>query len=316
MKYTHLFGPVHSRRLGISLGVDMMPLKVCTLDCAYCECGKTTQLTVERKEHVSGDEIIAELSDYLHQNPKLDYVTFGGSGEPTLNTALGKCIRFVKKEFPGYKTALLTNGTLFTLPEVRAEVMPFDLILPSVDAISDEAFSKVNRPHPSLDNRCILEGLKALSQEYKGNLWVEVFIIPGVNDNPEELSRFKSYFLEIKPTRVQLNSLDRSGAYEWVKVASVETLKKIAAFFSPLPVEIISRKLRDVSQNEIPGPDAEQTILSLLRRRPSTIEELSSVSGITINYLSVLLDKLVKQGDADSETIGNQCFYKYLSPQQ
>lgn len=312
MKYTHLFGPVHSRRLGISLGVDMMPLKVCTLDCAYCECGKTTQLTVERKEYVSGDEIIAELSDYLHQNPQLDYVTFGGSGEPTLNTALGKCISFVKEKFPRYKTALLTNGTLFTLPDVRAEVMPVDLILPSVDAISDDAFSKVNRPHSSLDNRCILEGLKALSQEYKGNLWLEVFIIPGVNDNAEELSRFKSYLLEIKPTRVQLNSLDRPGAYEWVKVASAETLKKIAEFFSPLPVEIISRSLRDVPLSEIPDADAEQTILSLLRRRPSTIEELSSVSGITINHLSVLLDKLIKQGDADSETIGNQCFYKYL----
>jgi len=312
MKYTHLYGPVQSRRLGISLGVDMMPLKVCTLDCAYCECGKTTRLTVERKEYVSGDEIIAELSDYLQKEPRLDYVSFGGSGEPTLNTALGKCIGFMKKEFPRYKTALLTNGTLFSLPEVREDVMPIDLILPSVDAISDEAFSKVNRPHPSLDNRCILEGLKSLSQEYKGNLWLEIFIIPGVNDNPEELSRFKSYLLEIKPTRVQLNSLDRPGAYEWVKVASVETLKKIAEFFSPLPVEIISRNSRDVLQNENPGADAEQTILSLLRRRPSTIEELSSVSGITINHLSVLLEKLIKQGDADSESVGIQCFY-YLN---
>ncbi len=315
MKYTHLYGPVQSRRLGISLGVDMMPLKVCTLDCAYCECGKTTRLTVERKEYVSADEIIAELSDYLQKKPKLDYVTFGGSGEPTLNTALGKCISFIKKEFTCYKTALLTNGTLFTLPEVREEVMPVDLILPSVDAISDEAFFKVNRPHPSLDNRCVLEGLKSLTKEYKGNLWLEIFIIPGVNDNPEELSRFKSYLLEIKPTRVQLNSLDRPGAYEWVKVASVETLKKIAEYFSPLPVEIISRNSREVLQNEIPGIDAEQTILSLISRRPSTIEELSSVSGININHLSVLLDKLVKQGDADSEIVGNRCFYKYLSAQ-
>ncbi len=315
MKYTHLFGPVRSRRLGLSLGVDMMPFKVCTLDCAYCECGKTTQLTVDRKEYVSGDEIIAELSDYLHQKPKLDYVTFGGSGEPTLNTALGKCVSFVKKEFPWYKTALLTNATLFTLPEVRKEIIPVDLILPSVDAISDEAFLSVNRPHPALDNRCILEGLKSFSQEYRGNLWLEVFIIPGVNDNPEELSRFKTYLLEIKPTRVQLNSLDRPGAYEWVKVASAEKLKKIAEFFAPLAVEIVSRNSRDVPQNEIPGAHVQQMILSLLRLHPSTIEELSSVSGITINRLSVLLDKLLKQGVVDSERIDNQCFYKYLQVQ-
>ena len=100
MKYTHLYGPVQSRRLGLSLGVDMMPLKVCTLDCAYCECGKTTQLTIERKEYVSGDEIIAELSDYLQKKPILDYITFGGSGEPTLNTALGTCISFIKRISP------------------------------------------------------------------------------------------------------------------------------------------------------------------------------------------------------------------------
>lgn len=315
MKYAHLFGPVHSRRLGISLGVDMMPLKTCTLDCVYCECGKTTRLTVDRKEYIPADEIIAELSDYLHQNPKLDYITFGGSGEPTLNTALGRCISFVKRQFPQYKTALLTNGTLFSIPEVRADVMSTDLILPSVDAISDEAFFKVNKPHPSLDNRCILEGLKSLSLEYRGTLWVEVFIITGLNDNPEELSSFKKYLLEINPTRVQLNSLDRPGAYEWVKAAPAETLKKIAEFLSPLPVEIISRNSRDVPQSEIPGIQTEQTILSLLRRRPSTIEELSSVSGITINHLSVLLDKLRDQGDVGMEVIDNRNFYKYLSAQ-
>ncbi|HEX3018897.1 MAG TPA: radical SAM protein [Chitinispirillaceae bacterium] len=310
MKYSHLFGPVHSRRLGISLGVDMMPLKVCTINCVYCECGKTTKLTVNRKEYVSGNEIISELSDYLHQKPKLDYVTFAGSGEPTLNTALGKCISFVKNEFPEYKTALLTNGTLFTIPEVRKEVITCDLICPSLDAISDEAFSKVNRPHPSLDNKCILEGLKSFSKEYKGNLWMEVFIVPGLNDNPEELNSFKSELLEINPTRVQLNSLDRPGACEWVKVAPPEALKKIAEYLSPLPVEIISRNSRDVPQSEVPGEEAEQTVLSLLKRRPSTIEELSSVSGITINRLSVLLDKLLKEEEVGSEMIANRCFYR------
>lgn len=312
MKYAHLFGPVHSRRLGVSLGVDMTAAKICSLNCVYCECGETTELTAERKEYVSREEIISELADYLSKKPVLDFVTFGGSGEPTLNTGLGDCIRFVKQSFPQYKTALLTNGTLFTDPDVIDEVLPCDLILPSLDAISDHAFSIVNRPHPKLDNQRILEGLKSLSKKFKGTLWVEVFIVPGDNDNPDELNLFKKELLEINPTRVQLNSLDRPGTCGWVKVATPESLREIAAFFSPLPVEIISRNSRDVAQHEIPGIDAEETILSLLRRRPSTIEELASVSGITINRLNVLVERLKKENKVDSECIGSHCFYKFV----
>lgn len=312
MKYAHLFGPVHSRRLGISLGVDMMPLKVCTLNCVYCECGETTELTAQRKEFISGKEIISELTDFLQNNPQIDYVTFGGSGEPTLNTALGDCVRFVKNKFSQYKTALLTNGTLFTDPEVRKDVLLFDLILPSLDAITDEAFSKVNRPESTLVNKDIIEGLVSLSSEYHGNLWVEVFIIPGLNDSAEELKLFKAELLRINPTRVQLNSLDRSGTCDWVKAATPQSLKEIAEFLSPLPVEIISRSSRDLIKAETLDIAAEETILSILRRIPATVEELSSISGITINLVSALLDSLLKEGKISQETINNRCYYKYL----
>lgn len=312
MKYAHLFGPVHSRRLGISLGVDMMPLKVCTLNCVYCECGETTELTAQRKEFISGQEIISELTDFLQNNPQIDYVTFGGSGEPTLNTALGDCVRFVKNKFSQYKTALLTNGTLFTDPEVRKDVLLFDLILPSLDAITDEAFSKVNRPESTLVNKDIIEGLVSLSSEYHGNLWVEVFIIPGLNDSAEELKLFKAELLRINPTRVQLNSLDRSGTCDWVKAATPQSLKEIAEFLSPLPVEIISRSSRDLIKAETLDIAAEETILSILRRIPATVEELSSISGITINLVSALLDSLLKEGKISVETINNRCYYKYL----
>ena len=157
MKYKHLFGPVNSRRLGVSLGVDMMPYKTCTLDCVYCECGSTSVLTTERKEYIGAEEIISELQEFLSAKPLLDYVTFGGSGEPTLNTALGKCIRFIKNNFPQYKVALLTNGTLFTNP-VQEESLLCDMVLPSVDAISDNVFNQINKPHRSL-NTSILNGL-------------------------------------------------------------------------------------------------------------------------------------------------------------
>ena len=311
LKYAHLFGPVHSRRLGTSLGVDMVPFKICTLNCVYCECGETTELTGERKEYVSTKEIIEELTDYLSLNPPLDYVTFAGSGEPTLNTGIGDVIRFMKERFPSYKTALLTNGTLFTLPEVRQDVMNCDLVCPSLDAISDQAFSEINRPYGGLTNQQILEGLIAFSNDYRGLLWVEIFIVPGINDNPEELLAFKEILQKINPTRIQLNSLDRPGACDWVKVADTDQLKRIAALFSPLPVEIISRQSREQIKNEIIGYSAEETICSLLKRRPSTIEELSTLTGLTINQISLLLEKFISCGYVKSDVVDGRTFYRY-----
>lgn len=310
MKYAHIFGPVRSRRLGVSLGIDMVPGKICTLNCVYCECGETTELTLERKEYISFDELSREITDYLSGNPELDYVTFGGSGEPTLNTSLGPLIRYIKEKFPSYKTALLTNSTLFHLPEVRKEVMPCDIVLPSLDAISDKAFLSVNRPHQGLDNRRIIEGLISFSREYKGIIWVEVFIVPGVNDNPEELEAFKSALLQINPARVQLNSLDRPGACKWVSTADSSSLSEIAKFFSPLPVEIISRKKQETLKAEKTDSSTEETVLNLLRRRPSTLEELSGITGITINRLLSILEDLISRELISVYDVNESTFYR------
>lgn len=314
MNKKHLFGPINSRRLGISLGVDMVELKTCSLNCVYCECGETTVLTSERKEYVKEEEIISELSDYLSGSPTLDYVTFAGSGEPTLNTGIGDIIRFVKKQYPTYKTALLTNGTLFYLPEVRDAVMPFDLICPSLDAVSDVAFSKVNRPDSVLDNRVIIDGLSVFAKEYKGRLFMEVFIVPGVNDNPEELSLFKEALKKINPTRVQLNSLDRPGPCEWVKTADLSSLSKIAQFLAPLPVEIISRQTLKPRESDTTEYGTEEAVMCLLLRRPSTVEELSSLTGKTINQISILLNDLICRNRISKESIGNNVFYKVQNP--
>ncbi len=309
MSYKYLFGPVNSRRLGISLGVDLIPFKTCSLDCIYCECGTTTALTCDRKEYVDSREIEHELTDLLSKCPTLDYVTFAGSGEPTLNTKIGDLLHFIKKNFPCYKTALLTNGTLLYLPEVRDAVLPFDLICPSLDAISDSAFEKVNRPSNFLINQNVISGLIELSKVYKGMLWVEVFIIPGINDSPQELHLFKKTLQEIKPGRVQLNSLDRPGACEWVQPASPERLIEIAAFLSPLPVEIISRSgSRPIS--DITGIDIEESISSLIRRRPSTVEELAIITGKTINEITITLDILKCRSIIETFKVENKVFYR------
>ncbi|MFO8145279.1 MAG: radical SAM protein, partial [Candidatus Syntrophosphaera sp.] len=148
MKY--LFGPVPSRRLGVSLGVDLVPHKVCSLNCVYCEVGRTTNLTIQRKEYVPLDEVLKELEEYLSQDPDLDFITFSGQGEPSLNSGLGRVIDFIKDKYPRYKVAVLTNGTLFWDEKVRAEVMLADVLLPDLDAVSELAFLKVNRPAPEL----------------------------------------------------------------------------------------------------------------------------------------------------------------------
>jgi wyosine [tRNA(Phe)-imidazoG37] synthetase (radical SAM superfamily) len=186
MKHKHLFGPVPSRRLGVSLGVDLIPLKTCSLDCVYCECGKTTRLTVERKEYIPVDRVIAELEVYLRNNPPLDFITFAGSGEPTLNSGLGNVISYLKQNFRQYRTCLLTNGTLFTDPEVRAEAAAVDLIIPSLDAATEDTFNRLNRPEISLDCTAIINGLEQLRSEYKGEIILEIFIVPGLNDTELE----------------------------------------------------------------------------------------------------------------------------------
>ena len=239
--YKHLFGPVRSRRLGRSLGVDMTPFKTCPLDCVYCECGATTVLTALRKEYIATDSIIAELDRYLASNPELDYITFGGSGEPTLHSGLGGIINHLKKYYPDRKLALLTNSTLLPDPKLRADILPCDLIVPSLDAVSDDIFCKINKPEKSLRCADIIESLTALSREFGGEMWLEIFIIPEVNDTDEELALFKEAITAINPTRVQLNTLDRPGTCSDLAAAPAARLKEIAAKLAPLPVEIVSR---------------------------------------------------------------------------
>ncbi len=307
MKYKYLFGPVRSRRLGMSLGIDMVQFKTCSLDCIYCECGATTQHTLERREYAPVNEIIAELNDYLSQNPEIDYVTFGGSGEPTLHSGLGQLVGYLKSHYPSKKVALLTNSTLFSSVQVRSEVLQCDLILPSLDAVSDEVFEKVNKPVSHINCKDMIDGLTALSKEFKGQIWLEVFIVPGINDTPEEIQRFKEAITQINPTRVQLNSLDRPGTCSWLKPASAEQLSSIAGQLMPLPVEIISRNL-PLSPAGIYS-NKEETLLSLLKRRPSTVEDVAVTTGTTINESQKLLEAALKKVHVVEKLVEGRKYY-------
>ena len=295
----------------MSLGVDIIPLKTCSLNCVYCECGATSHLGLERSEYVRANVIIEELDRFLKRASPgdIDVITFAGSGEPTLNTALDEIIQHLKTEYSEYKIALLTNSTLLHLTDVRQAIIPLDYVLPSLDAVSQSIFEKINKPAPGLKSSTVIEGLKTFAKEYIKTLWVEVFIIPGLNDTEEELKKLKKVLEEIKPARVQLNTLDRPGTCAWVEPASNERLNQIANFLLPLPVEIITRKFQDIQVDSVNKIKIE-SLFTTLKRRPMTIEDLAVVLKRNINETGVLLQDLINQKILHSENVGGKIFYK------
>jgi len=309
MAFKFLFGPVLSRRLGISLGVDIISAKTCNLNCVYCECGETSCLSNEITEHVQISDVILELRSFLSTSPKLDVITVTGSGEPTLNSGLGSLIGFLKAEFPGYTTALLTNGTLLHDTAVAKAALQFDYVLPSLDAVSNRAFSLVNRPHAGLSNGEIIEGIIAFAKAYTGTLWLEVFIVPGINDSAFELSLLKHAAEKINPTRVQLNTLDRPGTVDSIAPASHDSLLAIARFFKPLPVEIISRQYKAPVTVALES-DLRTAVVATLKRRPLTMEDIARTTGHTINDISSLMTHLCQSTEVVLETVGKHRFYK------
>ncbi|NQT65149.1 MAG: radical SAM protein [FCB group bacterium] len=305
----NLFGPVPSRRLGISLGVDLVPLKVCSLNCIYCEVGRTTNLTIERKEYIPINEVIDELQDYLNQKPELDFITFSGQGEPTLNSGLGKVIDFIKDNYPKYMIAVITNGTLFWDKEVRNEVSQADVLLPSLDAVSELSFLKINRPNKNLNIDKIIEGLIKLRTEFKGKIYLEIFFVPQLNDTNEELILLKETVKKMKPDLVQLNTLDRPGTEDFVKAVSKEDLQRIKDFFKPLPVEIIA-KTETRKQIQSFNKNIEEQILETIKRRPCTDKDLTEILNIHLNELNKYLSELIGSEKIVSDKQERGLFFK------
>ncbi len=307
MKYKHLFGPVPSRRLGLSLGVDLVPYKTCTLNCVYCECGETTNLTTARIEYVPARSVIAELDDYLSTAPSLDYVTFSGSGEPTLNSALGSIADFIKNSYPRYRTCLLTNGTLFTDAAVRRAVSRIDMIVPSLDAAGEDAFKQINRPHKSISCAAVIDGLAALRSDYRGEIVLEIFIVPGINNQPAELALLKEATGRIKPDRIQIGTLDRPGTEDWVEAAGEKTMQKIACFLGE--AELIGDFRPRRADTALHKAQSDQ-IIRTLQRRPCTIKDLQQALNLRPVEIQKQVNLLRKQGKIEAEKKSRGIFFR------
>lgn len=314
MRYKHLFGPVLSRRLGNSLGVDLVPYKYCPLNCVYCEVQRTTHLTLEREEFFPAEEITSELADFLSAKPDLDFITFSGAGEPTLYSRIGDIVSFIKGNYPQYKLALLTNAVLLDNPAVRKEILACDLILPSLDASLESSFEKINRPHASLSVDRLIGGLVSLRNEFHGQIWLEVFIIAGINDSEQELALLAAAIGNIKPDRVQINSLDRPGAEEWVKPAGARVLNKVLRFFEEhlfMPVEIIAKVHPESPEQAVAGDIADR-LRQTLSRRPCTAEELARILGLHINEISKILRQLHAEHKVSVKREERGVFYSWI----
>ena len=249
----------------------------------------------------------------MDKNPKLDFITFSGSGEPTLSEDIGKIIEHLKKNYPQYKIALLTNATLLFDSTVRTSLLPLDLIVPSIDAVSAECFQKINKPHSHLNMDNIIEGLVQFRENYKGMFWIEIFIVPGVNDTAYEIMKIKEICLKLHPEKIQLNTLDRPCQTNWVKPATYESLLKIQNILQPLVVEIISfDKNIDSNCDGLIDNLASEEIIATLKRRPSTIEDLSLSLKMKIVHIHKSLKFLEKKGLVEHKNGTRGVFY-YLS---
>jgi wyosine [tRNA(Phe)-imidazoG37] synthetase (radical SAM superfamily) len=289
--YQYLFGPVPSRRLDMSLGIDLVPKKVCSLNCVYCEVGKTTHLTTQRDEYIPYRGIIAELNDYFASSPAPDYITFSGYGEPTLNSKIGNIIQFIKETRPEIPIAVLTNGTLLSRKQVREELQNADVVLPSLDAATQKVFKKINVPLPGLDIHTYIQGLVDFRKEFAGKIWLEVFILPGYNDSPAELNELKKAFSKINPDRIHLNTLDRPGWHKNLKQATQVELQKIIDFWQLENAEIIA-KAPERKKIQSYRKDIESAILSTIDRRPCTADDLAKIMGTHINEINKYLETL------------------------
>ncbi|OYT16655.1 MAG: radical SAM protein [Bacteroidetes bacterium 4572_77] len=307
--YKYLFGPVPSRRLGMSLGIDLIPKKVCSLNCVYCEVGKTTKLTTDRLEYVKYDKVIEELKSFMSSKPEIDYITFSGSGEPTLNSRIGDVLDFVKMNYPEVKTAVLTNGTLLSNKNLRDELQEADVILPSLDAAGQEAFDKINRPYPQLSLQNYIQGIIDLRKEYKGKIWLEVLFLKAYNDSEDELKRLKELILKIKPDSIQLNTLDRPGTVNGLIPLTKEELQHIADFWGFPNVEIIASQVERTTIDSYRS-DVESAILETIARRPCTLEDLHRFLGIHVNEINKYLGTLEAEGKIITQSLERGVFYE------
>ena len=308
--FRYIYGPVSSRRLRRSLGVDLVPFKTCTYDCVYCQLGRTTKKTIERKEYVPVKEVLAELKKKLAGVITPDYISLAGSGEPTLNAGIGDLIGKIQG-LTDIPVAVLTNGSLLWMSEVQDALMAADLVLPSLDAGDEHLFRYVNRPHGDISFEQMVDGIGGFTKRFPGEVWLEVLLLAGVTGIPSEVKKIAALAERIGPAWVQLNTVSRPPAEEFALPLSTDQMLALKDIF-PREVDIISQSERGGARVSVFSEAREADILALLRRRPCTSADVASGLGIHVNEALKRLEALIAAGKVNTAVTGGRSFYTVI----
>ncbi|MCC6697086.1 MAG: radical SAM protein [Candidatus Hydrogenedentes bacterium] len=299
----YVYGPVPSRRLGWSLGVDLIPAKTCTFNCIYCQLGKSRTVTLERSEYVPFDAVEKEIRETLACRP--DYITISGSGEPTLYSRLGELLERIRS-LTDVPLAVLTNGSLFWREEVRAELKAASLVIPSLDAGNADMFAVINRPHGDLDFDQVVQGLVDFRESFAGQIWLEILLVASFTANPKEIGDLVRCVERIRPDRVQLNTVTRPPAEECALAVPTDELREYAQLFRPV-AEVIGEAPSTHARRRC--ADITQDILGLIRRRPCTLQDVANGLGIHVLEAVKHLEILTADARVHSTVIGSKVFY-------
>ena len=303
-KQEYIFGPVPSRRLGRSLGIDLVPFKTCTYDCIYCQLGRTTNKTIQRKEWVPIEIIIDQLKCKLTSKP--DYITLSGSGEPTLFSRLEELI-FKIKGITDIPVAVLTNGSLFFIPEVRSALKAADLVIPSLDAGSSRIFLYVNRPHRDIAFKRLLNGLVKFRTEYTGKYWLEVFLLAGVTTTDVEIAKLVKHINIICPDKVQVNTVSRPPAESFAEPVPLKQLQTITAKLHE-KAEVIT-DYNDIHKQQN-FSIRRQDVLMLLKRRPCSIDDIAAGLSLHRNEVVKYVEELTSENKIKAKPGNQRLYYK------
>jgi len=304
----YVFGPVPSRRLGRSLGVDPVPYKTCTYDCLYCQLGPTPETRIERREYVAVETILVEAARKLEAGVETDVITLSGSGEPTLHSGLGRIIQGLKA-LKAAPVVVLTNGSFLWQAEVREALVMADIVVPSLDAGDADMFARVNRPHPDISFERMVEGLVAFREEYNGQFWLEVFLLAGLNDARDEAAKIAAQARRIRPDRVQLNTVARPPAYPEALAVSRSRMIELTSLFGD-NAEVIA-DFRGDHRVAAAGRGAEG-ILEMLERRPCTADDIAASLRLSPQEALQQLRRLLAEGAVTSASSAGRLYYLLL----
>ncbi len=301
-----VYGPVPSRRLGRSLGVDLVPYKICSYDCIYCQIGRTPSPTIERKAYVGADKVVNDVLERLSERVSPDYITLGGSGEPTLNSDIGEIIKRIKLS-TDIPVTVLTNGSMLMFDAVRAELQAADVVLPSFDACTGEMFKRINRPCPKIEFEEMAEGLVQFREEYAGQIWVEIFLIDGINTSDEDTKKFKYWMDRMRADKIHLNTAVRPTAEAGICRPEDGCLIHIRDMLGDRAEIVVPYQGEEAKAG---GAAVRDDLISLLSRRPCTLADIAN--GLNTHQQEILkyLEPLVNSGEIEVARTDEGTYYQ------